>query len=41
MKFIPSQDLSRMLYEEEIAPLIAREYPDVKYAAASYGMCSE
>ena len=41
MKFIPSLELSRMLYEEEISPLIAREYPDMKYAAASFGMCSE
>ena len=41
MKFIPSLELSRMLYEEEISPLFAREYPDMKYAAASFGMCSE
>jgi len=41
MKFIPSLELSRMLYEEEIAPLIADRYPAMKYAAASFGMCSE
>jgi hypothetical protein len=41
MKFIPSQELSRMLYEEEVAPLIHDIYPNLEYAAASYGMCSE
>ena len=41
MKFIPSLELSRMLYEEEIAPLIADRNPEMKYAAATYGMCSE
>ena len=41
MKFIPSLELSRMLYEEEIKPLMETCFPDVKYAAASLGMCSE
>ncbi|HSQ40426.1 MAG TPA: DUF4037 domain-containing protein [Anaerolineales bacterium] len=41
MEFIPSLELSRMLYEEEIAPCIAKKFPDLKYAAATLGMCSE
>jgi hypothetical protein len=41
MKFMPSLELSRMLYEEEIAPLMEERFPDLKYAAASLGMCSE
>lgn len=30
-----------MLYEEQIAPLMEREFPDLLYAAATLGMCSE
>jgi hypothetical protein len=41
MNFIPSLELSRMLYEEEIAPLMEERFPDVRYAAATLGMCSE
>jgi len=41
MRFVPSLELSRMLYEEEIKPLMETRFPDVKYAAASLGMCSE
>jgi hypothetical protein len=41
MTFIPSLELSRMLYEEQIAPLMEREFPDLPYAAATLGMCSE
>lgn len=41
MEFIPSLELSRMLYKEQIAPLIAWKFPDLKYAAATLGMCSE
>ena len=39
--FVPSLDLSQMLYEEQIAPLMAKKFPGLKYAAATYGMCSE
>ncbi len=41
MPFIPSLALSRMLYEEQIEPLLRRRFPDLKYAAATFGMCSE
>jgi hypothetical protein len=30
-----------MLYEKELAPLMAERFPGLKYAAATYGMCSE
>jgi len=30
-----------MLYEQEIAPLMERKFPNLQYAAATYGMCSE
>jgi hypothetical protein len=41
MAFIHSLELSRMLYEEEIRPTIERRFPDLNYAAATLGMCSE
>ncbi len=41
MRFIPSLELSRMLYEEEIVPIMAERFPDLKCAAATLGMCSE
>jgi hypothetical protein len=41
MTFIPSLELSRMLYEEQIEPLMSRAFPGLPYAAATLGMCSE
>jgi hypothetical protein len=41
MKFIPSLVLSRMLFDEEISQVMANEFPGLKYAAATLGMCSE
>lgn len=41
MKFIPGLDLSRMLYVEQIAPIMGDQFPDLRYAAATLGMCSE
>ena len=41
MKFIPSLELSRMLYEEQIEPIMEERFPDLGYAAATFGMCSE
>ncbi len=41
MKFVPSLVLSRMLYEEEIKPRMAKRFPDLQHAAATFGMCSE
>jgi hypothetical protein len=41
MKFIPGLELSRMLYEEEIAPIMEKRFGNLKYAAATLGMCSE
>ena len=41
MKFRPSLELSRMLYEDEIKPIMDLGFLDVPYAAASLGMCSE
>lgn len=39
--FVPSLDLSRMLFEEQIQPIMEMGFPDVPYAAATLGMCSE
>ena len=41
MPFIPGLELSRLLYEEQIAPMLRQRYPALRYAAATYGMCSE
>ncbi len=41
MKFIPSLELSRLLYEKEIEPLLAQNFPELQYAAGTIGMCSE
>jgi hypothetical protein len=41
MTFVPSLELARMLYEEQIEPLMARAFPGLPYAAATLGMCSE
>ncbi len=41
MRFIPSLDLSRMLFEGEIQPIMGKEFPNLEYAAATFGMCSE
>jgi hypothetical protein len=41
MNFIPSLKLSRMLYDEEIKPIMKKKFHNLKYAAASLGMCSE
>lgn len=41
MPFIPSLKLSQMLYEEQIEPILKERFPDLKYAAATFGMCSE
>ena len=37
----PSRELSRMLFEEHIEPIMEKRYPDIQFAAASFGMCSE
>jgi len=41
VKFIPSLELSRMLYEEELEPTMEKRFHNLKYAAATLGMCSE
>lgn len=41
MEFIQSLELSRMLFEEHIQPIMDKKFTDLPYAAASYGMCSE
>jgi hypothetical protein len=41
MEFVPSLKLSRMLYKDEIAPLMEGKYPNLRHAVAFYGMCSE
>ena len=41
MKFIPSLELSQQLFEDEISSIIAKEFSKCKYAAATFGMCSE
>jgi hypothetical protein len=41
MPFIPSLELSRMLYQEQIEPIMEARFPDLPYAAATFGMCSE
>ena len=40
-EFIKSLDLSKLLFEEQIQPLICNRFPNLKYAAATLGMCSE
>jgi hypothetical protein len=35
MKFVPSLELSRMLYEEKIAPIIEQEYPELCIVTSS------
>jgi hypothetical protein len=37
----PSLKLSKLLYEEKIKPIMELGFPDVPYAAATMGMCSE
>jgi hypothetical protein len=39
--FLPGLELSRLLYEEAVAPLLAAEYPTLRYAAARIGPGSE
>src|SRR5918998_584567 len=39
--FIPGQELSRRLYEEAVAPIVARHAPGLPYAAALVGSGSE
>jgi hypothetical protein len=41
MEFRPSLELSQLLYKEKIKPIMALGFPDVPYAAATLGMCSE
>ncbi len=41
MNFISGLELSRLLYEEEIKPLMDREFLGLKSAVATLGMCSE
>ncbi len=41
MEFIPSLELSRMLYEEEIHPILEKKFPSLKVSVATLGMCSE
>jgi len=41
MNFIPSLELSRMLFTEQIRPTLEKEFPGLEYAAATLGMCSE
>ena len=41
MKFISSLELSRMICQQEIVPILARSFPDLSYAAATFGICSE
>lgn len=41
MEFVPGLQLSHALYEEEIVPLMQAHFPDMPYAAATFGMCSE
>jgi Domain of unknown function (DUF4037) len=39
--FIPGLELSRVLFEEAVAPLLAEEHPGLRYAAARVGSGSE
>lgn len=40
-EFLPGLALSRVLYEEAVGPLLAREWPGLRYAAARVGGGSE
>lgn len=39
--FIPGVELSRLLFEEAVWPILAAEFPDLRYAAALIGYGSE
>lgn len=39
--FLPGLELSSVFYEEGVAPLLARKYPDLRHAAARLGTGSE
>ncbi len=39
--FIPGLDLARGFYEDEVAPILARRYPELEYSAALIGTGSE
>lgn len=39
--FLPGLDLSRILYEEAVRPVLDAEYPGLRYAAARIGSGSE
>jgi hypothetical protein len=39
--FIPGLELSRILFDEAVRPLLDQEYPDLRYAAARVGPGSE
>jgi hypothetical protein len=36
-----SQELSRLLFREQIEPMMERRFPGIRYGAGSFGMCSE
>jgi hypothetical protein len=40
-RFLSGLELSRLLYEEAVAPVLAEEYPRLRYAAARVGSGSE
>ncbi|ONK10415.1 hypothetical protein STBA_11370 [Streptomyces sp. MP131-18] len=39
--FLPGLELSRALYEEAVRPLLAEEFPELRYSAARIGAGSE
>ncbi len=39
--FLPGLDLSRILYEEAVRPVLDAEYPGLRYAVARIGSGSE
>lgn len=41
MPFMQSLELSKLLFDEQIEPMMKTKFPNLPYAAASLGMCSE
>jgi len=40
-KFLPGLTLSRAFFEEAVAPIVAHEFPGLRYSAARLGSGSE
>ena len=41
MRFVPGVELSRRYFHDVVEPVLAREFPDLRYSAALIGYGSE